>query len=94
MEIRLQVKARKDLNKMYADGVKYWGEEQADKYYSKVSNAIDAFSLNPLLGRACDEVRKGYRKHPVKEHVIYYRVSKVVTIIRVLPHEIDHQSLL
>ena len=66
-----------------------WGHEQTEKYIDDLAVAFDLLTGNPRLGKNCDNIRPGYRKHPTLRHVIYYReVDYGIEIIRVLH---DHQ---
>jgi toxin ParE1/3/4 len=66
-----------------------WGQEQTEKYIDDLAAAFDLLTTNPRLGKRCDNIRAGYRKHPTLRHVIYYReASYPIEIIRVLH---DHQ---
>jgi len=46
---------------------------------------------NPMIGRACDEVRPGYRKHAVGSHTLYYRIASadVIDVVRILHQRMD-----
>ena len=47
----------------------------------------------PELGRACDEIRQGYRKHHVGRHLIFYRlIASQIEIIRILHDRMDIDS--
>ncbi len=47
----------------------------------------------PHLGRVCDEIRQGYRKHHVGRHLIFYRqVAAHIEIIRILHKRMDVES--
>jgi toxin ParE1/3/4 len=62
-----------------------WGQEQTEKYIDDLAAAFDLITSNPGLGKNCDNIRSGYRKHPTLRHVIYYRkVDYGIEIIRVL----------
>ncbi|HAS6074035.1 type II toxin-antitoxin system RelE/ParE family toxin, partial [Vibrio vulnificus] len=45
----------------------------------------------PDIGKACDEIRDGYRKFPQGSHVIFYRQigSQNIEIIRILHKSMD-----
>jgi hypothetical protein len=44
------------------------GPLRRDEHYSAfIERVVD----NPIIGRACDEVRPGYRKHAVGSHMLY-----------------------
>ena len=44
-----------------------------------------------MIGRACDEVRPGYRKHAVGSHTLYYRIASadVIDVVRILHQRMD-----
>ncbi len=66
-----------------------WGHGQTEKYIDDLAVAFDLLITNHRLGKSCDKIRPGYRKHPTLRHVIYYRkVDDGIEIIRVLH---DHQ---
>jgi len=46
---------------------------------------------NPRIGRACDEIRPGYRKLAAGSHMLFYRVSVegVIDVVRVLHQRMD-----
>ena len=47
----------------------------------------------PQLGRACDEIKKGYGKHHVGRHLIFYRqTTSYIEIIRILHESMDVDS--
>ena len=53
-----------------------------------------ALTKNPEMGRACDEVREGYRKFPHVSHVIYYKQhdADLLLIVRILHATMDMDS--
>jgi toxin ParE1/3/4 len=45
---------------------------------------------DPEVGRACDDVRPGYRRYSVGSHVLFYRVSAAATVVvRILHQRMD-----
>ena len=61
---RLTNKALEDLRSIARYTEKNWGWEQRNKYLSKLDASIQMLLHEPQLGRACDEIRKGYRQTP------------------------------
>ena len=55
------------------------------------SSAIERIVDNPMIGRACDEVRPGYRKHAVGSHTLYDRMASadVIDVVRILHQRMD-----
>ncbi|OHU99110.1 plasmid stabilization protein ParE [Mycobacterium talmoniae] len=57
----------------------------------EIQRAIDRVVDNPMIGRACDEVHPGYRKHAVGVHALYYRIVSrdVIDVVRILHQRMD-----
>lgn len=84
----LSAEADQDLNALYQEGYRKWGEEQADKYYDDVIRHFDVLCDNPYLFRAIDEIRKGYRRSVCGKHSIFYRiVDDTVEIMALVKYE-------
>ena len=66
-----------------------WAVARAVKWV--IQRAIDRIADNPMIGRACDEVRPGYRKHAVGSHTLYYRIASVdvIDVVRILHQRMD-----
>ena len=93
IEIHKQVKAKKDLKNIWLYSFKKWGEKQADHYYDEMIKGIDLIADYPEIGITCDEIKKGFRCFTIKEHEVYYKITKTrIVIIRVL-HESMKSSL-
>ena len=60
--IRLANKAIEDLRSIARYTQKAWGREQRNKYLSKLDESFQMLAQEPHLGRACDEIRQGYRQ--------------------------------
>lgn len=87
-QLVISKEADHDLDKLYVDGFKRWGEEQADKYYDWLLSHFDNLCENPFLYRAVDEIRKGYRRSVCGEHSIFYRVDgDAVEVMGLVKHE-------
>ncbi|MBJ7539663.1 type II toxin-antitoxin system RelE/ParE family toxin [Marinomonas transparens] len=84
-EYRLTPKARNDMEAVWLYSLKQWGTQQTTGYIDDLTEAFNFLSKSPKAGKACDNIRTGYRKHPVLRHVIYYRETAYgVEVIRVL----------
>lgn len=83
--------AQTDLEQIWEYTCAHWGQRQAEKYVRDIQRAIDLVVDNPLMGRPCDEVRPGYRRHSVRSHGIYYLQADVdtITVVRVLHKHMD-----
>ena len=71
-----------------------WGVRQRNSYLKEVDKVFRSLAKNPLMGRACDEIREGYRKFPHGAHVIYYTQpnESELLIVRILHAMMDVDS--
>ena len=85
--------ARVDVEQIWDYTCDRWGEDQAEKYVRGLQRAIDRVVENPAIGRACDEVRSGYRKHAVGTHTLYYRIADedLIDVVRILHQRMDFE---
>ena len=58
---------------------------------AKLQRATELAAMNPQIGRACDEIRPGYRKLAAGSHTLYYRVTPdgIIDVVRVLHQRKD-----
>jgi toxin ParE1/3/4 len=64
-----------------------WGKSQAARYIGELEVCCQALAGNPALGRLCDEVRAGLRRHEDSKHVIFYRQERgSILVSRILHH--------
>jgi len=90
---RLTNKALDDLRSIARYTEKTWGREQRNKYLSKLDSNFQILAHEPQLGRACDDIKQGYRKHQVGRHLIFYRrIASRVEIVRILHDSMDVDS--
>jgi toxin ParE1/3/4 len=87
----LSAAARVDLERIWDYTCERWDGNQAEKYLREIQRAIDRIADNPMIGRACDDVRPGYRKHAVGSHTLYYRIAspEVIEVVRILHQRMD-----
>ncbi|EUA07957.1 toxin ParE1 [Mycobacterium kansasii 732] len=83
--------ARADLEQIWHYTYETWDGDQAEKYVREIQRAIERVVDNPMTGRACDEIRPGYRKHPVGSHTLYYRIAgaDMIDVVRILHQRMD-----
>src|SRR3546814_3576089 len=94
--------AQADLRSIARFTQSRWGLRQRNVYLKEVDQVFRSLAKNPLMGRACDEVREGYRKLPHGAHVIYYKPvgEDELLIVRILhatrseEHTSELQSLM
>ena len=83
--------AQADLETIWDYTCERWDADQAEKYVRDIQRALERVAGNPLIGQPCDEVRKGYRWHPVGSHTLYYRVGldNLIDVVRILHQRMD-----
>jgi toxin ParE1/3/4 len=83
--------ARADLEQIWDYTHDRWGVDQAGEYLRELQRAIERATANPRIGRACDEIRPGYRKLAAGSHTLFYRVTAegVIDVVRVLHQRMD-----
>lgn len=80
-------RAANHLKKIYLDTAQEWGIAQADSYESSLKEALQLLADNPDMGRTCDHIRKGYRRHEHKHHIIFYRKQEDGILVMSVIHE-------
>jgi toxin ParE1/3/4 len=57
----------------------------------ELQRAINRIAANQRIGRACDEIRPGYRKLAAGSHTLFYRVAAedVIDVVRILHQRMD-----
>jgi toxin ParE1/3/4 len=86
----LSPRAQADLEDIWEYTAANWNSKQAELYIRQLELSIKAVSLNPRLGRPCDEIKAGYRKYPAGSHILFYRLTEAgISIIRILHGRMD-----
>jgi toxin ParE1/3/4 len=86
-------RAKADLRSIGRYTQRTWGREQRNRYLASVDAAFHMLAHDPQRGRACDDIRPGYRKYHVGRHLIFYRqVATGIEIIRVLHDQMDIET--
>lgn len=89
---RLTPRAQSDIEEIWDYTASRWDAEQAETYIRQIKAAIEVVAADPRRGRACDEVRAGYRKYPAGSHVLFYRTTpNGVNIVRILHQRMDFE---
>ena len=89
----LSPRAKADLDGIWDFTVRKWGEQQAEDYIRLLVGAMETVAENPRRGRACDEVRKGYRRYLAGSHIIFFRKIKAgIEVVRILHGSMDFEQ--
>jgi toxin ParE1/3/4 len=97
---RFSRRAEGDLLNIGDYTLRKWGKAQATRYLGELEACCQTLALNPVLGRLCDDVRPGLRRHEHRKHVVFYRQERSGILVsrilhqRMLPdrHAIDDQD--
>ena len=84
-----------DIKQLTKRSMADFGELQTDKYLSGLEETLELLAENPELGRACDNLHKGYRRHEYQSHIIFYRIRKNdIFITRIIHKNRDVKQLI
>lgn len=83
-----------DIESILEYTFKHYGETQARKYTTELIDKFELLVKNPELGRACDDVRDGYRRLEYERHIIFYQIQNdKILIVRVIHDAMDLNTL-
>ena len=86
---RLSPLAEADLEDIWLYTYKHWSLAQADRYHHGLIAAIESLTKGIKAGRKTD-IRAGYFKYSVGQHLIFYRQADAgLDIIRILHQRMD-----
>ena len=87
---RLTPAAQRDLSSIWDYTQQRWDVRQAETYILEVKAAMERIAADPDRGRACEEIRAGYRRYGIGSHVLFYlERSEGVDIVRILHQRMD-----
>jgi toxin ParE1/3/4 len=97
---RFSRRAEADLLNIVAYTLRTWSKTQTSCYLNEIETCCQTLVDNPAIGRPCDDIRPGLRRHEHGKHVIFYRQKlNGILIVRILHqrmppeiHEIDDPS--
>jgi toxin ParE1/3/4 len=79
-----------DLEDIWRYTAQTWSVLQANDYTDILTSAFDELTAWHSKARACDEVRKGYRRISIEHHTVYLTVEPYgVAIVRILHKAMD-----
>lgn len=82
--------AQQDLSQIWDFTQERWDAGQAERYIGEIRAAIERIAADPQRGRACDEIREGYRRYGIGSHLVFYvETADSVDVVRILHQRID-----
>jgi len=90
----LTKKAKEDLRAIAKYTENRWGVVQRNLYIKQFDDGFNFLSDSPKAGKACSNIKEGYRKFPQGAHIIFYKEATMakVQIIRILHKNMDVES--
>lgn len=89
-EYRLTPAAEMDMEDIWRYTAQTWSLQQANEYTDTLTTVFDELAAWPSRARACDEIRKGYRRISIEHHMVYLTVELYgVAIVRILHKAMD-----
>lgn len=89
-EYRLTPAAVTDLEDIWLYTLQQWSLEQANAYTDALTQGFGELAVRPSKARACDEIRKGYRRIRIGHHTIYLTVQDYgIAVVRILHKAMD-----
>jgi toxin ParE1/3/4 len=87
-------KAKADLRAIAIFTEEHWGKEQRNLYIKQFDDVFHMLANAPSAGKACDYIRKGYRKFPQGSHIIFYKENgkDTIDIVRILHKNMDVEA--
>lgn len=90
--VKLTPKASQDLEDIWYYGYQHFGEEQADRYISKISGIFQVMSDNNI-GTPRPELGEYICALPVERHMLYFlQTDYDIIVIRILSQHQDAGS--
>ena len=83
--------AQADLEQIWNYTHDRWDIDQAEEYLRELQRAPARAAANPRIGRACDEIRPGYRKLAAGSQMLFYRVGAdgEIDVVHILHQRMD-----
>ena len=83
-------RAQADLDEIWDYSAQRWGEDRAERYIRELWEGIKNVAADPRRARPCDEIRAGYHKYAVAEHVLFIRLTvDGIDVVRILHSRMD-----
>lgn len=95
MKVRSSLQAKRDVASILLYTEQHWGTVQRQRYRVMLRESFTVIGENPFLGTPIHPSSPEFRRHPVDEHVVFYRVHEnFIEIVRVLHYRMDTSLLI
>ena len=84
--LRLSKSAQADFDGIGIYTRRRWDPNQATRYLAALDACLHRLAEGPMLhGRACDDIRPGYRRAEQGSHVVFYKLDEAgILVVRIL----------
>ncbi len=90
MGLQFSQLALDDLDRIWDYSFSKWGLEQTELYIRDIHTACEDLSKNIRFGLSAEQIRPGYRKFLIGQHVLYYKQDdENLTVYRILHQSMD-----
>ncbi len=90
MRLQFRQLALDDLDNIWDYSYSKWGPEQTERYVRDIYAACEELSQNLRFGLSAEQIRPGYRKYMIGQHVLYYKQDDGnLTVYRILHQSMD-----
>jgi toxin ParE1/3/4 len=86
-KFRFSRRAEADLLAICDYTLRKWGKVQTARYLGELETCCQTLADNPGLGRPCDEVRPGLRRHEHGKHVLFYGQEREGILVSRILHQ-------
>ena len=87
---RLTPAAQRDLSSIWDFTQERWDVRQAETYVTEIRAALERIADDPGRGRACDDIREGYRRYSIGSHLLLFVASADgIDVMRILRQLMD-----
>jgi toxin ParE1/3/4 len=86
-KFRFSRRAEADLLSIGDYTLHKWGKAQAARYIRELEACCHTLAGNPALGRLCEHVRPGLRRHEHGRHVVFYRQGRGGILVSRILHQ-------
>jgi toxin ParE1/3/4 len=78
-KLRLTADARADVRSILRYTARQWGVSQRDIYHAQLYEGMDRLHRHPELGEESSDLFDGCRVWRVDNHLLFYRIAKLVS---------------
>ena len=95
MQLLLSPAAQADMSDIWDFTVERWGQEQAERYVTRLRDTLTELAAGRRSSRTADDIVPGYRSCIAGSHIAYFRIkANDLIVIRILHQSMDPNTQL